>query len=238
MLWRFPVQSARLFLSLLISICLFYQPLLAAPATADPIGILTWADGALVNEAKAYPGLSLFEGERLTTDPEGMIALRAGTARLNILADSSAVLHRLEHGTHVDLAAGGVSFATPQNSTVEVHAADALFCPHGNIAAQAEIRLAGPKTLLVAVRKGDLAFSYFEEFQVLPAGSTYKIVLDSPALPRTDASGTTSGNSGTAKAGATGKVAYFILAGVAAGVAGKLIYDAAHDTGPESPAKP
>lgn len=53
--------------------------------------------------------------------------------------------------------------------------------------------------------RGNLDFSYREEFRSLPEGQTYPIYLDSPAEPQVAA------GSGGAKASITGKVAYFMV---------------------------
>jgi hypothetical protein len=58
----------------------FTPPATSSPA--PPLGILTQAYQARVDEALAFPGLSFFEGEELSTDREGRIGARLGHSSL------------------------------------------------------------------------------------------------------------------------------------------------------------
>src|SRR5208282_2876875 len=141
-----------------------------------------------------------------------------------------ATLHGIDGGAHVDLTAGTVSFGSPENAIVEIHAEEALLRPEKNRVTQAEVTILGPSVLQVRAQRGDLAFSYREEFQVLPEGATYRIYLDSPAEPQ----GT--GGSSTQKSTRLRKVSYFVMGAAGAGLTAWGIYELAHSgSGMESP---
>ena len=138
------------------------------------------------------------------------------------------MLHCTRDGAHVDLESGSIFFSSPEKSEVEVHLEDALLRSEGGIT-QAQIRIVGDKLLEVTTRRGVLDFSYREEFQVLPEGKTFRIELDSPAMPPRAETGNASDTESPAR---HGKVAYYIQG--TAGV-GAAIYGLFQLLEPESP---
>src|SRR5271157_4275408 len=226
----FPPRSA-LALILCTSLCLF--PALCGGGSKAPLGILTQAYDAHLNEAAAFPGLSVFEGEEVSTESGGRLGVRVGRATVLLAGSSGATLHGIESGAHVDLAAGTVSFSSPENASVEIHAEEAFLRPEKNQLTQAEVMILMPRVLQVRARRGDLAFRYSEEFQVLPEGETYRIYLDSPGEPRGDA------GAGVPKSSRPRKVSYYILGIAGAGLTAWGVNEFVHSGGyVESPAKP
>lgn len=170
--------SLRGFAAVLICISLCAYPIRAG--LNPPLEILTHAQDAQLNSGAAFPGLSVFEGETLSTGAEGKLGVRVGPVTLTFSRGAMATLQKVEQGTHVDLSSGSVFFATPQNRMVEVHAADAVLRPELGVLTQAEVRVIGPKTLEVSAVCGNLEFSYRQEYQLIREGETYRIELDAP----------------------------------------------------------
>jgi hypothetical protein len=199
-----------------------------------PMGILTRAYSAQLNSGEAYPGLSVFEGESLSTATDGKLGVRVGTATLALSQGAQATLQRMDKGTHADMAGGVLFFASPEDSLIEVHVADAYLRPQNGKLTQAEVRMMDSKVLQVAAMRGNLEFTYRDEFQLIPEGETYRIYLDAPAEPQKPA------GSGAASVGIRHKTVIYIVAGaVAAGGAAWGIHELIESgSGPESPAKP
>ena len=220
--------------SLVVSLCAYNLPLYAG---GKPLGILTLAYGAHLNASDAFAGLSVFDGESLSTDADGKVSARVGGSVITLIAQSAASLQRSGDGAHIDLDAGSVYIWSAESNPLEVHAEGALLRPHGGHHAQAQVLVFAPKVLQITTRQGTVDFSYGREFRVLPEGQTYRIYLESEDGPRTPLPA----GSGTEKAGlSTGtKVAYFILAGAGTGLAAWGIHDLIEShNGVESPAKP
>jgi len=225
--------SLRCALALLLCASLCLYPSLCGAGPKAPLGILTLAYDAHLNEAAAFPGLSVFEGEDLSTEREGRVGVRVGRATIWLAGSSGATLHGIDGGAHVDLTAGTVSFSSPENAIVEIHAEEALLRPERNQLTKAEVTILAPSVLQVRAQRGDLAFRCREEFQVLPEGAIYRIYLDSAAEPQGI------GNSGAQKSTRLRKVSYFVVGTAGAGLTAWGIYEAAHSgSGMESPAKP
>ena len=220
-------------LAVLLSILLAAGAAPLAWAATPPIGILTQAYQARVNEALAFPGLSIFEGERISTDAQGRIGVRVGNSVLSLSGNTVATAYWIYGGVHVDLATGSVYFSAAKSEVVEIHVAEAELRSADNQLTQAVVKLLTPKVLQIEVRKGGLNFSYRAEFRFLPAGETYRIYLDAPEEPEI------MGGLSSQKAGMGGKVAYFIVGTGSAGLAAWGVGQAtASGAGIESPAKP
>ena len=208
-------------------------PILSGKGTPPPLGILTLAHDAYLNETTAFPGLSVFEGEEVSTGLDGRISVRVGLTTVSLVRSSVATLHGMERGAHVDLDAGTVAFLSPGNGIVEIHAEQAYLRPAKNQMTQADVTIMRPGVLQVRVRRGELAFRYREEFQMLPEGETYRIFLDSRAEPPG------ASTAGTGKPNRLRKVSYFVVATTGAGLTAWGIYEFGHSGRDiESPAKP
>jgi len=81
-------------------------PLVGANAS---LGVLTLAIHAHLEEAVAFPGLSVYEGERLSTEGEARLGIRAGRALLT-LERTEVGLIPLEGGLYVDMSQGSLHF--------------------------------------------------------------------------------------------------------------------------------
>jgi hypothetical protein len=228
------VLRSVLALSLCVSLCAYNVPLYAG---GKPLGILTMAYGAHLNASAAFAGVSVFDGENVSTEPEGKLSVRIGGSVITLAEQSAATLQRNGGGAHVDLDAGAVYLWSAESNPLEVHVEGALLRPHGAHNVQAQILMFAPKTLQITTRRGSVEFSYHAEFRVLPEGQTYRVYLETEEDPR----GTSSAADDTQKAGTSTatKVAYFIVAGAGAGVAAWGIHDLIQSNkGVESPAKP
>ncbi|HUI50799.1 MAG TPA: hypothetical protein VLX60_03390 [Terriglobales bacterium] len=237
------MHSLRASLGVFLSLLLCGFPA-STGAGGKPLGLLTLAYGARLNTAEAFAGLSVFAGEEMATEADGKAMVRIGTSVATLAGDSRMTLQSDGDGAHVDLQAGSVYISSAKKSPLEVHAEDALLRPHSSQDTQARIWMYAPRVLQVTTRAGGLDFSYHGEFRVLPEGQTYRIYLDSDAGPEAQGpAGAGSGNStGPAQNAGTStgtKVAYFIVAGVGAGLTAWAINDVIQsNNGVESPAKP
>ena len=223
----------RSFLAALVAICLVFAAIFPIHAAHPPIGILTLATHAHLDEAVAFPGLSVFEGERLSTEAGGRLGVRAGHSILTLGEKTELEIISVDGGMHVDMSSGSMHFSAREQEVVEVHVEDATVRPASSQPSQAWVTMLAPRVLQITAERGSLDFSCRDEFRNLPEGQTYRIYLDSPTGPEgVDATG-------VQKAGRARKVTYFILGAGAAGAISWGIYDALSSGNlPISPAKP
>lgn len=90
--------SLRAFLAIWlgVSLCLSGSDSWRGPNV--PRGILMVAYEARLNPAEAAADASLFDDETLSTEPEGMVGIRAGQARVSLGGSTVASLHPLADG--------------------------------------------------------------------------------------------------------------------------------------------
>jgi len=215
----------------------FFVSLALPLRTAQPpIGVLTFATHAKLDKATAFAGLSVFDGERLSTEMPGTLGLRAGKSQVTLGEKTEIELIRMDAGgVHIDLEAGSVHFSSAENELIEVHTGEATIRPASAQPTRASLTLLGPKVLEINAERGDLAFSYRDEHRNLPAGQTYRVYLDADAPQPTPAGGAQT-------APASGKLTYFIVGAAAGGAAGGMAWGidhALHSSNPPiSPMKP
>jgi hypothetical protein len=97
------VTCIRGLLSIAVFLFVCGLPLRVHAAGEAPMGILTRASGAQLNSAEAYPGLSVFEGESLSTAADGKLGVRVGAVTLALSQGAQATLQKVAKGTHVDI---------------------------------------------------------------------------------------------------------------------------------------
>jgi hypothetical protein len=108
--------SPRTLLAALLCALISSPTALAMPAPELALGVLTRASDAHLNALPAFVGLSVIEDENISTEVEGKLGVRIGSVMLALSGNSSATLHRISGGTHVDLESGWLYFSSPANS--------------------------------------------------------------------------------------------------------------------------
>jgi hypothetical protein len=221
-------------LSLGVSLCAYGFPLFAG---GKPLGILTLAYGAHLNASDAFAGLSVFGGERVSTDATGKIAVRISASVLTLSEENGATLQRAGDGAHLDLDAGSVYVWSAESNPLEVHPEGALLRPHWlapDAGADSDVCAEDYAGHGAARERG---FFVWEGSRVLPEGQTYRIYLAAEDDPRSVPEPGTDAQKAGMSTGA--KVAYFILAGAGTGLAAWGIHDLIQsNNGVKSPAKP
>lgn len=142
-----------------------------------PLGILTVAYNAHLNNAEAFPGLSLFDDEILSTEPEGRLSARVGHTTVVLGGSTIATLHLVVDGTHLDLARG-VVLLTRRREVSAKCMSRAPFCKQRTPGeCRQKSRFLG-RRFCRSLRGGEtLVFLYRDEQRVLPEGETYRIRL-------------------------------------------------------------
>ncbi|HEY1469321.1 MAG TPA: hypothetical protein VGF61_09765, partial [Candidatus Acidoferrum sp.] len=207
--------SPRGLLTALLCILISLPTAFATPTPEPVVGVLTRAFNAHLNALPAFVGLSVFEGESISTETEGKLGVRIGSIMLALSGNSSATLHRISGGTHVDMESGWLYFSSPADSSVEVHAIDALLRPAKNQLTQARVRICTQQVLQVSAIRGDLLLTYQDESRIILEGKTYQISLDPEGETRKTAGAAGANPSSMSRS----KIAIFVGAGIAGGLA-------------------
>lgn len=177
-LWRTSVAA-------LLSLTILFSTSPTVANSNPSLGILTLAFEAHLGKARAYAGLSIFDGEELATEREGRATVRLGHTTIGLAGETTATLHRIgTSGAHIDLDSGCLSGFPGKLAEIEIHVAEALLPFSAAGVAQAQIRNLGAGALELTSHGSELTLCYREECRNLPEGQTYRIYLDSFADAR------------------------------------------------------
>jgi len=172
----------RRILAITLAFFLVGIPLPARPAGIAALGVVTQASAAYFNAARVSAGATVYDGDRLSTESEGLLQFRGAGSLLYLPGRSGVTLHRLLNGTQAHLRTGGLVFSSARASAMEILANDAFIRPAADVPTVAQVTLVGPKELQITARRGALEFSYHSETENIAEGASYRILLD-PADP-------------------------------------------------------
>ena len=168
----------RRIVALTLALFLVGIPSPTRSAGIPALGVVTQASFAHFNAAKASAGATIYDGDRLSTESEGLLQFRVGDTVLYLPGRSGVTLHRLPNGMQAHLSTGGLVFSSARASAMEIFANDAFIRPAANVPTVAQITLVGPKELQISARRGALEFSYHNETEKIADGASYRILLD------------------------------------------------------------
>jgi hypothetical protein len=155
----------------------------AAAPNLLPLGTVTQASRAHFNASGVTAGATIYDGDGLSTEPEGALQFRGSAVLLYLPGASGVTLHGLPNGTQAQLQSGTVLFSTASAAGMELIADEAFIRPVADGPTVTQVTIIGPKELQINARRGGLQFSYRGETETLAGGSSYRILLDQPDSP-------------------------------------------------------
>ena len=185
----------------------------------SPLGTVIAADRAHVGEAAADVGTTVYGGDRLSTEAQGNVQVRAGAARLLLLSSSAAIVNDTEGAPSAKLLLGTATFSTGNAHAFTLFASKAAIRPQTDAPTIGQVTYLNEKELLVTSRRGALTVTVEDETQVIPEGTSYRVLLD-PAADAQGPAGAGSGGQGPMQGGGplkAGRSRFLILATVVTG---------------------
>ncbi len=182
---------------------------------------MSHADRAHIGEAPASSGTTVYDGDRLSTEADGLLRLNAGATSLH-LAPQTSLTVRLAgsgQGTQVELDIGTLVFSSSKPPAIAVRANDAWIRPASSAPTVAHIRIVNPKELRISAQRGSLQFSYEGESALIPEDVAYRVLLD----PEDDPASASASGQPNKKSGKARKPFLFIAIAAAAAVAAILL---------------
>lgn len=214
-------------------------PLFAAttPSTT-PLGTVIAADRAHVGDAGADVGTTVYSGDRVSTDLQGSMQVRAGAARLLLLSASAAIVDDNEGAPSAKLVLGTATFSTGNAHAFTLYASKAAVRPQTDAPTIGTVTYINEKELLVTARRGGLLVTVEDETQIIPEGSSFRVLLDPSVAEAQGPEGAGTGKQGKGGSGGgplkAGRSRFLIVAtGLIAAGTGVAIYKAL-----ESPDRP
>ena len=167
----------------LLAAVLIQAPVMAAPApaTAPPLGVILQAQRANIGNDAAASGSTIFDGDLLQTDRDGLLHVRFGLSQAYLMPGSAAVVHRSADGFAANLTRGGVLLSSAQGQKFHVVADGATIEPGTPKPTMAQVTWVSPKELILTSRKGALEVSMGSEVKSVPEGTSYRMLIDPAA---------------------------------------------------------
>jgi len=194
------MQRLRAISAAVLAWTLVSMPVWAATTpNVAPLGTVIAADRAHVGDAHADVGTTVYGGDRLSTELQGSVQVRAGAARLLLLSSSAAIVNDGEGAPSARLVLGTATFSTGNAHAFTLFASTAAIRPQTDAPTIGQVTYLTDKELLVTARRGGLTVTVEDETQVVAEGSSYKVLLD-PSVAQEPA-GAGSGNQGPSRGG-------------------------------------
>jgi hypothetical protein len=211
----------------------------AGGATADVVGIVAQANHASLGSQDAAEGTTLYDGDRLSTDPDGALRVLMGQAALHLSGKSGVVLHGRSSGGskefQAELLSGIATLSVSATSGWEIVACSARVRPVSETRGVVRVQILGPQELLVYAQRGPAQVTYRGETETVPEGKAYRVLLNA-------AEGTASADEEPRRPGKPNKALLIIvLGGVGAATAAGILLATSgggSQRGVESPDKP
>jgi hypothetical protein len=155
----------------------------STPARPTVLGVVVEANRVHLNSGAVSEGATVYDGDKFSTEPGGMLRLR-GDATMVDLAEESVIMVRTKANgaqcTEAELSKGTVVFRAARAAALEITALEARVCPITDARTIAQVSVAGPKELGIYARRGSLQFSYRGEMATIAEGAAYRVILDPP----------------------------------------------------------
>jgi hypothetical protein len=174
------MRGLRAPLATLMTIGLTVAPAWAGPKTASSLGTIVTAEHAFVGDSSAEVGTTVFSGDRLSTNREGSVQVRAGAARLLLQSGSMATLNDSEGAPSARLLLGTATFSTGNSKAFTLFASKASIRAQSDGPTIGQVTYLNEKELLVVSKRGPLTVTVDGETEVIADGTAYRVLLDPP----------------------------------------------------------
>jgi hypothetical protein len=160
----------------------FFTTGIPGSGKADALGMVVLADHARLGSLDAAEGTTIYDGDRLSTGAGGSLRLMVGEAIVNLTEQSCVIVHedasRVAKEFEAELVSGAVVLSEPAGTVAEIAASSARIRPTAETRGSVQVRLVGPRELIVFARVGPAQISYRGETETIPQGKSYRVLLN------------------------------------------------------------
>jgi hypothetical protein len=165
-------------LTLLAVFCFFAGRANAQSAT-PALGVVTKATAAHIGNAAAGEGATVYSGDYLSTDDNGVLQVRVGSLSLELQSNSSAHIYRAPYGAVVELNRGSALYTTPGgHENLVIVASDVRVTPVLAIADFGRVSIDDPCKVTVSSERGQADVHVGSESKLLEQGKAYRVAAE------------------------------------------------------------
>jgi len=151
------------------------------PASPAVLGVVAGAERAHLNSAAVSEGATVYDGDRFSTEPGGMLLLRGDATTLDLAEESAVIVRSGANGAQnmvAELGRGTLVFRATRAAALEIAVLEALIRPLENAGTIGQVTIIGPRELRIHALRGSLQFSYRGETRTIAEGEFYRVMLD------------------------------------------------------------
>ena len=185
--------GVRVLFAAVLSVSLVVLPASGnATPTVTPLGTVIAADRAHVGQSAADVGTTVYGGDRLSTDVQGTIQVRAGAARLLLLNSTMAEVNDEGGAPSAKLLMGTATFSTGNAHAFTLYASKAAVRANTDAPTIGQVVYVSDKELVVIAKRGSLLVTVGDDSQVVAEGTAYRVLLDPTEAQEPSGAGTPS----------------------------------------------
>jgi hypothetical protein len=169
-------STARLCLVVLLVTSLLDLPAFAA--NEKPLGLVTQAQQAHLDNASVTVGTSVFAGDSLVTEAGGGLRLKLGASQLYLLADSAATLAQNTTVVHAVVARGTVGFSSNGADNIELEIPQGILRAADGQPAYGQVTILSPLEVVISAYRGALVLDNEGELHTIPAGKNFRVTME------------------------------------------------------------
>lgn len=173
------MKGFRIAVAALMAASIAGTPLLASPTST--LGTVLTADKAHIGAALAAVGTTVYGGDRLSTEADGSVQMRAGAARLLLAGNSTAIVNEEVGSASAKLLRGTATFSTANAHAFTLYSSQAAIRPGSDGPTIGQVNYLNEKELIVHATRGSLTVTVDGETQIIPEGTAYHVIVDPPA---------------------------------------------------------
>lgn len=170
------LRTVRCFLIAIVAVGLVQTPLHASATRV--LGVVVQGKNAQLNRAAVAGGTTVFAGDLLSTESDGLLRLRVGTGQLYLLEKSAARLVAESDHLLVAVERGSLGFSLTEPLPMAVRFDDTLVRPASPGGVHGRLSVLGPGEIVVSSLHGTLEVVSGTEHFLVSEGSAYRILIE------------------------------------------------------------
>jgi hypothetical protein len=160
----------------------FFMTGIPGSGKADALGMVVLADHATLDSEAAAEGTTIYDGDRLSTGAGGSLRLRVGEAIVSLTEQSCVIVHEGAGGAakefEAELISGAAVLSETAGTAAEIVASSAHIRPAAETRGVVQVRLVGPRELILFAQLGPAQISYRGESKTIAEGKSYRVLLN------------------------------------------------------------
>ena len=163
-----------LYFGLLLSLFCGTRAIAQAPGT--PLGIVGNATAARIGNSTVTEGATVYSGDALSTDDNGILLVRVGALSVELQSDSSAHIYRAPYGAVLELNKGSVVYSTPGGAqNIVIVASDVRVTPSPGHPDYGRVTIDDPCNVSVQSQHGEADVRVGSESRTVEEGKAYRV---------------------------------------------------------------